>query len=109
MSDILILMKCVEEVTYIILLSLNNILISYETIRQNCVLLERVGLLRFSQSDTETVVKTIREIEPRFSAFDEVKESKGKRDRARQEIFLHENRVFLEKYQYSFGLMQGPG
>ena len=62
-----------------------------------CVLLERVGLLRCSQSDTETVVKTIRDIEPRFSAFDEVKESKGKRDREKQEIFLHENRVSLEK------------
>ena len=61
-----------------------------------CILLERVGLLRLSQADTERVVKTIRKVEPRFSGFDEVKESKGARDRAQQEIFLNENKVALE-------------
>ena len=62
-----------------------------------CILLERVGLLRLSQADTERVVKTIRKVEPRFASFDEVKESKGARDRAQQEIFLHENKVALEQ------------
>ena len=38
----------------------------------------------------------IREIEPRFSQFDEMKLEQGKRDRAEQEIFLHENKVSLE-------------
>ena len=61
-----------------------------------CILLERVGLLRLRQADTERVVKTIRKVEPRFSGFDEVKESKGARDRAQQEIFLNENKVALE-------------
>ena len=62
-----------------------------------CILLERVGLLLLSQADTERVVKTIRKVEPRFASFNEVKESKGARDRAQQEIFLHENKVALEK------------
>ena len=61
-----------------------------------CVLLERVGLLRFTQADTERVVKVIRKVEPRFASYNEVKEDKGKRDRAQQEIFLHENKVALE-------------
>ena len=61
-----------------------------------CILLERVGLLRLRQADTERVVKTIRKVEPRFSGFDEVKESTGARDRAQQEIFLNENKVALE-------------
>ena len=61
-----------------------------------CVLLERVGLLRFNQADTERVVKVIRKVEPRFASYNEVKEDKGKRDRAQQEIFLHENKVALE-------------
>ena len=61
-----------------------------------CVLLERVGLLRFSQADTERVVKVIRRVEPRFASYTEVKEANGKRDRALQEIYLHENKVALE-------------
>ena len=61
-----------------------------------CILLERVGLLRLSQADTERVAKTIRKVEPRFASFNEVKESKGTRDRAQQEIFLHENKVALK-------------
>ena len=61
------------------------------------MLLERIGLLRLSQADTERVVKTIRKVEPRFSSFNEVKETKGARDRAQQEIFLYENKVALEK------------
>ena len=42
-------------------------------------------------------MKTIRKVEPRFAGFNEVKESKGARDRAQQEIFLYENKVALEK------------
>ena len=53
-----------------------------------CILLERVGLLRLTQADTERVVKTIRRVEPQFAGFNEVKESKGARDRAQQEIFF---------------------
>ena len=62
-----------------------------------CVLLERVALLRYTQADTERVVKTIRKVEKRFSGFDEVKEASGKRDRAAQEIFIHENPVALSE------------
>ena len=62
------------------------------------MLLERVGLLRLSQADTERVVKTIRKVESRFASFNEVKESKGARDRAQQEIFLYENKVALENF-----------
>ena len=62
-----------------------------------CILLERVGLLRLSQADTERVVKTIRRVETRFAGFNEVKESKGARDRAQQEIFLYENKMAMEK------------
>ena len=61
-----------------------------------CVLLERVGLLLFTQADTERVVKVIRKMVPRFASYNEVKEAKGYRDRAMQEIFLHENKVALE-------------
>ena len=56
------------------------------------MLLERVGLLRLSQADTERVVKTIRKVEPRFASFNGVKESKGAGDRV-QQIFLYENKV----------------
>ena len=62
-----------------------------------CVLLERVGLILKTQSDTERVVKTIREVEGRFSNYNEVHEMKGKRDSAKQEIFLHENSVRLDQ------------
>ena len=58
---------------------------------------ERVGLLRYTQADTERVVKTIRKVEKRFCRFDEVKEASGKRDRAQQEIFIHENHIALEQ------------
>ena len=50
-----------------------------------------------TQADTEKVVKTLVKVEPRFAKCNEVKESKGARDRAQQEIFLHENRVALKK------------
>ena len=42
-------------------------------------------------------MKTIREVEGRFSNYNEVNEMKGKRDRAKQEIFLHENTVRLDQ------------
>ena len=57
----------------------------------------KIGLIRFTQSDTERVVKTVRKTETRFAGYDEVKESKGKRDRAKQEIFLRENPVPLNE------------
>ena len=60
-------------------------------------LLERIGLIRFTQADTERVVKTIRKVEKRFCGFNEVKEAAGKRDRAAQEIFLHENPIALNQ------------
>ena len=69
----------------------------YKGMEDFCELLERVGLVRLSQADTERVVKTIRKVEPRFTSFNEVKEAKGARDRAQQEIFLCENKVGLEK------------
>jgi len=42
-------------------------------------------------------VKTIRKVEPHFSGFTEVKESKEARNRAHKEIFLYETKVALEK------------
>ena len=51
--------------------------------------------MRFTQSDTERGVKTIRKVESRFSAFNEIKLAAGKRDRAEQEVFLHENPVAI--------------
>ena len=45
----------------------------YKGIEDFCILLERIGLLRLSQSDTERVVKTIRKVEPRSASFNEVK------------------------------------
>ena len=56
----------------------------------------KIGLIRFTQSDTERVVKTVRKTETRFAGYDEVKESEGKRDRAKEEIFLRENQVPLD-------------
>ena len=47
-----------------------------------CYLLERVGLLRYTQADTERVVKTVRKVEKRFNNFNEVRQAIGKRDRA---------------------------
>ena len=58
-------------------------------------ILSKIGLIRFTQSDTERGVKTIRKVENRFTAFNEVKLNSGKRDRANQEVFLHENPVAL--------------
>ena len=55
----------------------------------------KIGLIWSTQSDTERVVKTVNKTETRFAGYDEVKESKGKRDRAKQEIFLRENQVPL--------------
>ena len=42
------------------------------------------------------MVKTVRKTETRFAGYDEVKESEGKRDRAKKEIFLRENQVPLD-------------
>ena len=69
----------------------------YKGMEDFSCLLERVGLLRLTQADTERVVKTIRKVEPRFASFNEVKEAKGARHRAQQEIFLCENKVALQE------------
>ena len=61
-----------------------------------CILLERVGLILKTQADTERVVKNIREVEDRFLNYNEVDEMKGKCDRAKQEIFRHENTVRID-------------
>ena len=55
----------------------------------------KIGLIRFTQSDTERVVKTVRKTETRFAGYDEVKEGMGKRDWGKQEIFLRENQIPL--------------
>jgi len=67
----------------------------HENLRDFCKILEHIGLIRFTQSDTERVVKSQRKTEPRFAAFNELKETEGKRDRAKQEIFLKENPIAL--------------
>ena len=53
--------------------------------------------MRFSQVDTERCVKTIRKIEPRFVQYNESHENLGQCDRAKQEVFIHENAVALSK------------
>ena len=45
--------------------------------------------------DTERVVKTIRKVERRFTNYTEINEQQRKRDRGKQEIFLHENKGAL--------------
>ena len=60
----------------------------YKGMEDFCMLLERIGLLRLSQVDTERVVKTIRKVEPRFSAFNEVKEAKGARSSTAGDLSL---------------------
>ena len=42
-------------------------------------------------------MKIQRKIESRFANYNEMEESKGKRDRANQEIFLHENLVSMSQ------------
>ena len=56
-------------------------------------ILSKIGLIRFMQSDTERVVKTVRKVEHRFASYNEIKLEQNKRDRANQEVFLHENPV----------------
>ena len=64
-----------------------------EGMEDYCFILAKIGLIRFTQNDTERVVKTIRKTETRFAGYDEIKEKAGNRDRAREEIFIRENRV----------------
>ena len=64
-----------------------------EGLEDLCFILAKIGLIRFTQADTERVVKTIRKTEPRFTAYNEIKEKEGKQDRAGEEVFLRENRV----------------
>ena len=40
-----------------------------------CYLLERVGLLRYTQADTERVVKTVRKVEKRYNKFNAIKQA----------------------------------
>ena len=63
-----------------------------------CLLLERVGLILKTQADTKRVVKIQRKIESRFASYNEMEESSGKRHRANQEIFLHENSVCMSEF-----------
>ena len=42
-------------------------------------------------------MKTQREVEPRFASYNEPKEAEGKRDRAKQMIFLKENPIALRE------------
>ena len=56
-----------------------------------------MGLHKLSQSDTERVVKIVRDVEPRFSGFNETKLKEGKRDRCMQEVFLCDNKIALDK------------
>ena len=41
-------------------------------------------------------MKTIRKTETSFAGYDETKKQQGKRDHAKEEIFLRQNRVALE-------------
>ena len=59
----------------------------HEDLHDFCCMLEYVGLIRFTLADTERAVKTQRKVEPRFAGYNEHKETAGKRDRAKQEIF----------------------
>ena len=52
----------------------------HENLHDFCVILEHIGLIRFTQSDTERVVKTQRKTETRFANFNELEEAGGKRD-----------------------------
>ena len=67
----------------------------FDGLEDFCFILSKIGLIRFTQSDTEREVKTIRKTETRFAGYDEIKEQAGKRDRAREEIFIRENQVPL--------------
>ena len=62
-----------------------------------CFILSEIGLIRFTQADTERVVKTIRKTETRFAGYNEIKQQSGKRDRAMEEISLRENRAPLSE------------
>ena len=72
----------------------------HENLYDFCTILEHVGLIRFTQSDTERVVKTQRKVESRFAGYNELKEAEGKRDRAKQEIFLKENPIALRELPF---------
>jgi len=63
----------------------------YVGITDFCYLLAKIGKIRFSQTDTERRVKTTRKVEPRFSQYNEVNEQRGRADRAKKEVFIHEN------------------
>ena len=60
-------------------------------------LLSKVGVTKLSQGCTERVVKLVREIEPRFSGYNETDLAEGKRDRCQQEIFLCDNSIAIDK------------
>ena len=49
-----------------------------------------------SKVDTERVNKTLDKIERRFAKYNETQEEKGKRDRTKEEVFLHENHVVMK-------------
>ena len=92
MRDVLYLSPLMEKFGFVALSVIESFMNPhfdlYKGMEDFCMLLERIGLLRLSQSDTERVVKTIRKVEPRFASFNDVKDAKRARDRAQQEIFL---------------------
>ena len=59
--------------------------------------LSKIGLLRFTQSDTERANKTVAKIEQRFTRFNETHEEQGKCDRTKEEVFLYENRIAMDE------------
>ena len=42
------------------------------------IIIVKIGIVRFTQSNTESVVKIIRKVEERFAGFDEIKVQAGK-------------------------------
>ena len=59
--------------------------------------LSKIGLLRFTQSDTERANKTVAKIQQRFTRFNETHEEQGKCDRTKEEVFLYENRIAMDE------------
>ena len=69
----------------------------YQNLERFTFLLAKVGVVKLSQACTESVVKKIRVVEPRFAGFDETKLADGKRDRCMQEVWLCDNSIAINK------------
>ena len=57
-------------------------------------------MVKLGKSDTESAVKVVRRIAPRFAGFDEVKLKEGKKDRAVQEVFICEIPFLLINFRW---------